>query len=78
MPHFSIDVPTIGLRVAIACWFPFDAEARLVLRDSAAMFLPGESSVAADRAVRDRIEAVADGAAELADALEQGEAAMRA
>jgi hypothetical protein len=57
-------------RVALASRFPFDAEARLVLRDAAAMFLPGESSDAADRAVRDRIEAVVDAVAEMAEAVE--------
>jgi hypothetical protein len=63
-------------RVALACRFPFDAGAREVLRGAATVFLPGESSNAADRAVRDRIEAVADAAAEMAEAVERNTAAL--
>jgi hypothetical protein len=49
---------------------PLDAGAAEVLRGASVVFLSGESSDAGERAIRDRIEAVADAAAEVADAIE--------
>jgi hypothetical protein len=56
-------------RVVRAGRCPLRSGAAEVLRSAASVFLPGESSEPADRTVRDRIEAVADAAAEVAEAI---------